>query len=187
MQACYVNALVSAPPVVLGRRLLPLSLGHVAVLDACGSPFVRGEEWQAADVVFAVWACSQPQDALRAAVNADPDRLAREARRWGRRCKPWQIAAAAPLLVQYVIDGMAAPRRWDSPEAKRVIPWWLSVAWSLMGGDVTREEYVWAMPAARAIAYASAEAARRGDESLMSEDEIKVIDEARKAKAASNG
>lgn len=57
--AAILTETAPKPPIVLGVRLLPYTVGHALVLQRLRSPYVFGGEIDARDLVEAVFVCSQ--------------------------------------------------------------------------------------------------------------------------------
>lgn len=71
MDAAWLNAAIpDAPPVILGLRLRPYTLGHELLLHKVESPFVAGTEFGFADLAIAVLICSQDFHAARRSISS---------------------------------------------------------------------------------------------------------------------
>lgn len=57
--ADILTATIKTPPMVLGLRMAPFTVGHAVLLHRMGSPFVTGGDVSPSDLVEAVIVCSQ--------------------------------------------------------------------------------------------------------------------------------
>lgn len=109
---------------VAGRRLRPMTLGQLRLLEAVSSPFILGGPVDAHDLAIALWCLSRswrrPHRALRrlaAAVarRTRPSRSALLALRWqlsARRLRP-HCTAIATALQDYIADNLWTPERFE--------------------------------------------------------------------------
>ena len=176
MQDAYAAIVLAESPVILGRRLLPFSLGHHFALRALGSPFVTGGKIEASDTVLAVWVCSHSWQALCDKLRMHRGDIEKECKTWGRRASKdgMDVAAASTALAGYIAAHTNAPKRWSKGDASGPrVPWELAVFWKLCSGDLSTSHRrdLWDMPVPEAIAYVSAASYAAGDDSLVSEEE----------------
>jgi hypothetical protein len=59
VDARFYDALLTSPLIILGERLLPLSIGHHAILTALQSPFLCGGKPDLADCLILIGICSR--------------------------------------------------------------------------------------------------------------------------------
>lgn len=174
MQEAYQKAFLAVPPEVLGRQLLPFSLGHSLLLDIFESPFSRGGEITGEELIFAVWICTRPfRDALD---QLQRQTMVKECIRWGRKCRKLDLNVAAQRFDDYVSESSVTPKRWEKPGAggSARVPWQIAMFWNLCGSSVNED--LWDLPLGRVITYNAARLAQMGDESLMSEEELAVVE-----------
>lgn len=171
MHPAFASVFLRECPRVCGWRLKPLQLGHVALLDAVGSPFMSGEPASYADVVAAAWACSRnATDAMRGR------------RRW------WNVPAMGEglehhenMLREYFAHHLQAPSRWPSKDAKPCrVPWQFGMANRLCAGDWSKIDEAWNTPILEATARIFTEDAANGDETIKTEDDELGIIRARR-------
>lgn len=177
MQDAYAAAVIAKPAVLLGRQLLPLTVGHAHALEAVGSPFVRDSESTPADVIFAAWICSRKAFERGKFCFACADDEA-GLKAWGQEQSRADFAIARSELLAYLNDYTNSPKRWNKGDnADLRVPWTLALFWRVIGGNLSadREEWAWNMELPLAISYASAAAAATGDDSLMSDFELGLI------------
>lgn len=182
MQDAYSAMVLAEPPTVLGRRLVPFSLGHAHILEAVGSPFLGNGGASLSDLIVAALICSRPAFSMeRFTITLGPE-LEKECTAWGKKQRNADFDGDARKFAEYVSAHTHAPRRWGAGGSTLRIPWTLALYWRVSGGVVSAEmeRHVWNMPVPFAVAYASAASATAGDDSLMSDDELEA---ARKLKA----
>lgn len=173
MHPAFASVFLRECPRVCGLQLIPLQLGHVALLEAVSSPLMVGGDVSPADVAAMAWACSRPaSEAIRG-------------RKW------WHVvrrprAGDDQRLAEYLTFHLQAPRRWAEAGAQGpAVPWQWIYAARLCGGDWSKLGQVWNTPMLEATARCYTEDAMAGDKSIRSEAvELQII-EARKQ--AANG
>lgn len=178
MHPAFASVFLAQCPRVCGWRLVPLQLGHAALLEAVGSPFFTGDGViTSADIVAAAWACSRP------ATVAMTTR-----RRWWERPKIGAgLMDEISAFREYLAFHMQAPRRLHKQGAAGCrVPWQWLVAWRLCGGDWRRMGEAWNTPLLLATARCFTEDAAAGDETILDEQTELLILNARK-QAAANG
>lgn len=172
--------------VVLGRRLLPLSLWHLLMLEIGQSPYFAGGYPTPKDLRLAVTICTTPFPRL-------PDLSGRRLIRDWLRSWRCLFPVEATKFRGYLEDFNAAPMLWtkegkEKPKgpAPVPLPFALEVATTLIGHGFA-EDRVWTMPAGLAQWYYVAACKAKGCEvNLVSPGEQKAIAEmkARKAERA---
>lgn len=186
MDPIYQTAFVPPQPVVLGKRLLPLSLGHLVLLDGAESIFVSQKPTRratAGDLAAAVWICSQKAGDLRMNVEA-PDQAAMV--KWGLDCRKFKFKAERTAFVDYITSSLRFPRAWYDDKSKTpVAAWQFSIAGALIESGVTRAE-VWDMPVSEALALYAAIQERNGLE-LMTAQEKKEVEAIEREAAEEEG
>lgn len=176
MQEVFVNALYHEEPVVLRRRLLPLSLGHIYILLAVDSPYVLGGECSLFDLAFAVGVCTRTWEAGQEWLRSP--RVFKDAEKWGGKCRGMDMEAENKTFAAYMDDYTKMPERWEpksdgkgSNSAQH--PWPLIIATKLK--DSVGESRAWNMCLPMALAYWSAAAELMGDKSLVSDADYEAI------------
>ncbi len=184
MDKAYIHSLATPIcPKVLGKQLLPLSLGHLFILQASDSPLLTEGEVTLGDLAFCVWCCSMefPEvQAKLAGIRTEKDmlKLQKSVFKWGKKnpLKKLNVEEIANQIADYLGDFIQAPTRWESKEDKQAkVPWMLSVATCLMMHGGFEEERAWTMPVPLALSMYSAIGEALGDESLLTEEEYKTI------------
>ena len=176
MQEAYQQAFLAAPVTVLGKRLRPFALGHSYLLEACERPFARGGEVAPAELVFAVWICSRSFEDCITGLRAGD--TATKCRMWGFKNRKADYNREMDIFDAYIADHSEVPLRWEVPGKQSSgprVPWQIAMFWNLCSGRV--DESLWDLPLGRAIVYSAARIASEGDDSLVSEDEWRVIDD----------
>jgi len=176
MQRFFQDALLPTPaPVVLGRQLRPLGLGHVFVLATLHHPLLFGGPLAPPRVIEAVHVCSHawPVPLVGLAADKSVRELTRAASR-GMTARKWLAQVAA--IQAYTEAAVATPEQWrkDNRQYEQRVPWPLRLAASLvMAGIATRAD-VWDMPLAEAVAWNLARRENEGDQSVLSDREIEA-------------
>lgn len=170
--------LLKQPPVCLGRRLLPFSLGHSLVLEAIGSPVLGAGECAPGDLAVAVMVCAQPATDLSKPL--DFAKTAQNFREWGKSCDLAQFKDDLDAFRAYVAEFCTAPERWSSGGAGRGprAPWQYTIVTALRQHLKLGYNEAWNCPVNRALADYAALGEALGDESLISEEEKAEIEEA---------
>ena len=119
--AAEFAATLPEPFTILGLRLLPLSLGRYRLLKRFDSPFVADEEKAITpdiltkELFFALLICGLPVEEFKILL-ANPEKLAREARRFGKVAGKWiskterfSIFETFESFKKYLRDGSAMP------------------------------------------------------------------------------
>lgn len=161
----------------LGRRLRPLSIGHLLLLRRLGSPLVLGGTPDAADIALAVFICSRPWRRALAAMR----------RPWlGIRLIPlgvrasWWSAKAVRGLTAYLRAGMAGPRWWPvhrpgcEPSEMRS-PYWLTILVALEAEMGATSDQALDMPVALALWRVAALREREGAIQIVSDEEMAAL------------
>jgi hypothetical protein len=194
MLDCHVNAFLLAPGRVLGRRLRPLTLRHLWLLEAAGSPYAFHAAPIYSDTVFAVFVLSLPFWAARWLIMR-PGALAACFRWWGRRQKgvdvPGDMAAFSAYWQAYT--AMADPIESKNGSAREsCLPSSVKIAWAIMGK--TGERRAWTMPVPLALSYFTAECEFNGQEysterrkALAAINDAAIREADGRMKAAANG
>lgn len=177
MDPIYETAFQPPAPTILGRRLLPFSLGHSVLLESGGSPFVDPapkRKPNAGDLAAAVWICSQPAGKLRF-VLAEPD--PKGITQWGmkQRRRGIPIKAETERFVEYLNASLRMPQAWhDEKDARKIVTaWQFSVVAALLESGIQRAE-AWDMPVAEALALYMAIQERRGLDLVSPEDRAMI-------------
>ena len=173
MYECYKNALLTRCPMVLGRHLVPFSLGHAAVLTALESPVIDCKPVTTDDAIVGIYVCSMPyQHALDKISDGS---FAAECKQWGEAVFGDDKQPEFDKFFQYIEWHTKAPPRYEfiskggkviKPEPGAV-PWFFSVAWALM--DRMPEARAWNMSLPLALSYYAAHCQFNGDEFLIPE------------------
>lgn len=168
MLDCYVNALVLEPPVILGRRLLDLSLYHLAILDTFGSPYVLGGAKSIDDLALGVWVCSRTPSQIKRGMASGL--IKKQMWLMGIVHARSDLHKEGQSFERYITEYMRMPEWWSSDGSPRRVPWYFSVAWAIM--PRVGEERAWSMSLALAMAYYATEADAQGSRSVMTEAEM---------------
>lgn len=186
MLDCYVNALVLEPPVILGRKLLDLSLYHLAVLDTLGSPYVMGGAKSIDDLALGVWICSRNPKQIKRGMATGL--IKKQMWLMGIVHSGADLHKEGQSFERYITEYMRMPEWWSSDGSPRRVPWYFSVAWAIM--PRVGEDRAWSMSLALAMAYYATEADALGSRSVMTEAEMaaeKAISELRNGNSENTG
>ena len=175
MDQVFQNAFRPPRPVILGRQLHPLSLGHLVLLESGGCIFTDPAPMRpanAGDLAAAVWVCSQKATDLRMADNAPQDK---EMIRWGLQMRKRDLRVERCAFIDYLTTSLRFPKAWETDNNKKpVSAWQFAVASALIESGVAHGD-VWDMPVSEALALYAAVQERKGLE-LMTPEEQKAVD-----------
>lgn len=171
----YLYALLAVPPKVLGKQLVPLTLGHCWILDTLNSPLIRGGQIELADILLCVIVCSMP---WRHALDVlQYDRLEQRAEELGAQATELDIHSARHELVKYISYYAQAPERQNTTSTQMgvTVPWYFCLIISLfrLGFD---EERAWNCEVGKALCYQAAASYMDGDKSLLSDSQIAQLE-----------
>lgn len=183
----YTAALFPEPYRVLGRELLPLTIGHGLLLARMGSPFAPWTPAQdtigAGDVLTAVSICSRPQ--AKALDWVTRRSFGFMARLWKWRACHWpgaeaRLHHAAGLLGRYVRESCQGPKVWLKAEAARCkVPTLIVLKTALQEWLGATHETAMATPVAVALIELTVYSERHGAIDLVSPEEAEAIDRLR--------
>lgn len=167
----YTLATLAEPPELLGRKLLPFTLGHADLLQVFESPFLVGGDWSHKETIFALWICTRSRaDALAQLRSGD---CTREMRVWGGEVVGYDVAEVSRALDAYISEFMAAPPRWDAKKKDPVrAPWPRQMMAALRLHFKCSADEAWNTPCHEAFCQIASVGALHGDESLMDERAI---------------
>ncbi len=188
MDPVFANAfLLKQPPLCLGRRLLPLSLGHSLVLESINSPLLGhtlspqpsalSPQPSPGDLAVAVYVCSQLATNLSRTLDFAQE--AAQFRAWGEKTTLEDATSDLVLFRAYMGVYLEAPERWQ-PEARGAgpkAPWQYIVVNALRQHLKLSYDEAWNCPVNRALADYAALGEALGDDSLMSEEEKQASDD----------
>lgn len=179
MQAAYPVNLFAEAPRVVGVKLRPFSLGHSLLLDAVGSPFVRGGLPTDADFAMVLMLCSVSFDKGREWVSKGrvPLRF--------RMVAFWLAVASRAYgdrqytkLTEYLENYSTTPERW-SPDSgaggKMPKNQWQFVAHAVLCSDYADASGIWDIPLGMAICYTYAKAELEGEADVINEQESDIM------------
>lgn len=160
---------------VLGRRLAPLSLRRLMLLELVQSPWIYGGPVSWPSLILSVWTCTRPWHGWRAPTTLET--------LWLRLTTPAaQLKAEAAKFETYVADYWAPPQMWTKPrkpgENKKPskLPWQMKVAGSLAAATGWDPEAIWNLPAGEALWWAISIASYEGSEpDLITDEERRLI------------
>lgn len=112
MKSAFLKAAIPEPFTILGKRLLPFSLGHELLLQRFDSPFAleSKETPILADLFTAVWICSHDFDTAVARfwLQETQDEMAA----WGEELGAFDPFAKVKLLSDYIAQSTKEPDFW---------------------------------------------------------------------------
>lgn len=177
MLDCYASSFTIAPPVILGRRLLPFSIGHSYLLEAAGNGYaLDGDGGDVGSLAVAVLVCSSGfKDGLKILQGFTPIE-----NDWIESCAGLDLAEEARRFREYTTAALTAPKRWQRDGGQPVkCPWQLAMLASMLGDGVATPanvEAIFDMPLSWAFSINAARQAWQGDQSLWTEDDEKGIE-----------
>ena len=145
MPYTYSTDILVEPPVLFGRRLLPLCLGHVRVLHALEHPALTSDGLSAADLGSAVWVCST--DWKKAGHKIRSGRFARELVRLGRKARKVEtLPAIHEAFDEYREFYIAAPPRLHAGKAEEErVPWFITLFIAVQKNTNLSADETWAL------------------------------------------
>ena len=186
-QAIFSDAFTLRPPIILRRQLQPLSLGHAAVGDAIGLPYITGERTPTLeDCAAASWIFSFTFAQLREMDIDWPS--ARSIKKWVRNCADLDLPTEMERMEKYVADYLTFPEYWepDEPEARREggAPWYYTIAVALMGTGIAEKD-VWDLAVNYAAALYGTAAEAKGLDLMTAQDmdDIRKMEELNRVEA----
>lgn len=159
-RTAFAAAKLQRPGKILGRRLMPYSMGHELLLARMSSPFLTGEEADLGDLLLALEVLQQPWDGAAKALQ-DEARLARRLKWRGwwvlKLLGPDWATTAVLRLRSYLHKGRSGPplRARNTQGTPTEISILQLVVLDLVGHG-WREAEVWAMPYREAMWHAMA-------------------------------
>ena len=160
---------------VLGRRLPPLSLRRLMLLELVNSPWIAGGAVSWGSLILSVWACVRPWHGWTAPTTLQT--------LWLRLTSPRaKLAAESARFETYVKDYWAPPQMWTKPRKKgenlkpSKLPWQMKVAGSLAAATGWEADKIWNMPAGEALWWAVSIASYEGAEpDLITDEERRLV------------
>jgi hypothetical protein len=171
MRADFYDALLAEPATVLGRRLRPLCVGHVALLEAIESPVISGKPCYLADLLIAVGICERTFAEGREWLGT-LNSQARFFKKWGKKVSPLSYQEAMRLFDDYLASGHKTPPLKHESAMPSKFPNTLCLVAGLMRYCRFTEDQAWNTPFALASWYILSAAG--ADDSIQSEAEQKV-------------
>lgn len=177
MLSVYKAAFEQMPPTVLRRGLLPFTLGHAFLLDAGENSFAldSGKPPELNDLYPAVHLCTLD---FRAGIRFLAGTV--DASEWAESCKELDLVQEAVTFRNYMAGSLTIPKRKQAgPSHKCRVPWQLQIAAGLCdGGPLSVAAFDTAMntPLSEAFIFLAARQAFQGDETLIGEEESKILD-----------
>ncbi len=163
------------PPLILGRRLLPLNLGHIDLLSAIEHPVLITRDLEPQELVSAVLICSlsysQAQKMIRRGT------LLKRILRMCRYLVLFNVPEAAVKFQEYFDVFLENPPRFDGKPVRARVPWHLSVFQAIQEKTNLTPAETWETPLPRIFELFAAICAAAGDESLIPPGEYGIWDE----------
>jgi hypothetical protein len=180
MQKAYVHALISSQPEVLGLRLKPLTLGHLLILYSVDCGFLSGKESTIGEFAFAAWICSNRYSRIVEFIQSGTEKQANQLKKafekLGRKYAD-SIVSEIKAFQEYIDSEIIAPERMTTGKEKSPkSPWVVMVAIALMRYLKLSEKEVYEMPISKALSYYSVLGELNGDSSLLSDEQVSVIE-----------
>jgi len=181
MLPCYALAFLGEPPTVMGRGLLPYSIGHDFLLDAIGNPVSAGKNYTVPDAALFAMICSMNFADGVAFLRDAPDAESRM-RRFGERSTRFDWTSECQKIQDYHKSAYdAIPPRWQKDRESAVLRVPLPLAFfQILRGSAAitpaLEAQLWDTPFSKAAIYAAAAGWAKGDDTLMTERDVELID-----------
>jgi hypothetical protein len=172
----FAQAVLTQPPVILGRQLRPLCAGHLIILEALESPFVRGGSATPGDLVRAVWVCSKTFEEGKAALWSDD--AAAECRKWGRAHRRDSYLDALAAFYEYWGAYHESPPLFVAETAKTAnVPLPFVIVVRLRTDMRVSDKEAWNMPICLALCYLSTISELSGDPNvkIQADDDHPII------------
>lgn len=197
----YFDQLFQFPPVILGRQLLPLSIGRYRLMAWMDCAFCAEEERiaTARDLLIGIVICSLRCDEFRSAMRERG--FIKKVERWGQKvgllqptlnrrpvlylCRRiWptlddaldleNVNTAMAQFQEYIVKGQQAPEYWDETEDAKssAAHWSHNIEVVLCGNLNWNEEQINEAPLGKALADYFKFMENQGMISLMTKDEI---------------
>jgi len=186
MIPAYAKAFFGERHTVFGLPLRPFSIGHSFLLEAIENPVAMGLPYSAQDAAVFAKVCSLPWvEAL--ALLKDWQAQAANVEAWGAACAGMDIQAECAKVDAYFSEAMdCIPPRWEKERDKSEckVPIQLAFFLILKGEQAITPELeavLWDTPIAKAAIYAAAAGWAKGDDSLMTEAELRLVDQLKDA------
>ena len=169
MPYTYSTDALVKPPVLFGRRLLPLSLGHVRLLHALEHPALSADALELPDIGSAVWICSTPWKKAQRKIRTG--KYLNEIRKIGRKAgrMPALQASAFDEYRNFYIE--APPRLQDGQAESARVPWFLLLFCAVQKNTNLSAEETWNLSPRHAAEICAGLSVLNGDKSVMSEAE----------------
>lgn len=171
-------------PRVYGLRLrVPLSLGHVFLLDEIDSPVVHGGPLLLGDVAVASFICSMPHAKARRQLGHRTTGFAMWA--WGKWMAKRDHESESRDFAEWFFDQAKAPERWIKGDARECAsPWWINRAATAMATFGMSFGDAMDMPLKRLSQLCTAHAESRGEVELVSGKQIEFRELVRRTEEA---
>lgn len=177
MLPCHVNAFLIQSGSVMGRKLRPLTLAHLWILEAIDSPYANHANRTFKDTVTAVFIASHNPLIIRwLLMHPLAYRLVMAA--WRNLYKGHDIKAAMDDFEAYWQAYTDMPKAWSrkgGSNRESCLPQSVSMAWALMGK--VGERRAWSMPLPLALSYIVAESEFNGGEYVTEGEKSRVSKE----------
>lgn len=178
MNAAYQNAALPEPYRILGRKLLPFSLGHYMLLRRFDCAFIADEERipELADLIFGVLICERNYRQGERLVN-DADAFTKASHELGKSNEGIEylgLIEKIKLFKDYIKDGSQMPPYWNESRETRISGqhWSQSMLVSLMSELGYSRIDALNAPLTQVMADYLALAENNGSIRLMTESEI---------------
>ena len=181
MLDAWTKAALLEPPLICGRRLLPLSPAHTVILSAIGSPAWVGGALGGGDVLMAVHILSMDWRHGREWLSAGCRLPWLWASRWALR--RGAVQRAGESLLNYLDDATHCPTHaYKADGAGLKAPWQWHMVATLMSLGMSEDE-AWNCPLNRAACLCDTKDERDGGDTLVDEKTARGADLVAKANA----
>lgn len=185
----FFEAMCRPPPRVLGRQLLPFSLGHLFLLRGLNSPYAIGGVPLFSDFVPAVFICSNNwADNVRTLMAGNVP--GKDIIKWGRTQRKADLAQAQGIFRDYLAAAFTAPEAIETKGGHETgAPFELHLVYFLVTVMRLPLALAWDFPFAQANAWHELHVERqrlaKGEESqLLTDQQIELLEMARTIREA---
>lgn len=176
MQDEFFQALYYQPGTVFGRQMRPFSLSHSLLLAGLDNGWLKSVDASRSELLHAVWICGQDH-AANAVQLLNPPLIRMAFFSW--KSRKMDYAFERDSFLQYISDYLTVPEHWESGSGGKSFraPWQFHFVMILTQNFGMTINQAWNTPVSLARAYYDVWAESQGDESLVSQNEKRLMKE----------
>jgi hypothetical protein len=186
----YTEALIPTPYTILGIPLRPLSLGHIFLMKRFDCKFASenpDEKGGIDDLLLGIAICSREFDEFLEFIQ-NPKEFHAWAKKWGKllhkqlkKKNEFELVSKFYLFKEYLKDGIFIPKYWEMDNNEDSMSsgthWTQTVLHALMSELGYSQKEALNIPISRALADYFRHLERNGLITLMTDDELNLIEE----------